>query len=359
MAKNPEASELGLKTSHVFLDTDVYRRYGHNLNDKVLQTLLRLTNDHVCTLHITDITAAEIKRQIADLAAEVAISVNKANKQLRNWRKARSRITPPPVSDDLSAPELAKEAVGQFDFLMAFGWKPTSHAAMKIPAAQIFESYFRRESPFDKTDSKEFPDAFIVAALDQWCTNNNARMYVISRDKAMMRAVEKTKTLLPLPTLENFLALLVENPEIRAKVAGIFKSHWQAIVESVRDQILNLGTVYTGSLEDGEIIEHELDPGGEMALVSYDVISASDDQIEVVAKVEASVNYEVQYLDTDTAWWDSEDKEYVGGDKALQTVKMDTTLSLLIIIDPKEEEIAEVDILTRDINVEEQSEDYR
>jgi hypothetical protein len=25
-----------LKTRHIFLDTEVYRRYGHNLNDKVL-----------------------------------------------------------------------------------------------------------------------------------------------------------------------------------------------------------------------------------------------------------------------------------------------------------------------------------
>ena len=51
-----------LKTRHVFLDTEVYRRYGHNLNNKVLQRLLQLTKDHISTLHITDITLAEIQR---------------------------------------------------------------------------------------------------------------------------------------------------------------------------------------------------------------------------------------------------------------------------------------------------------
>jgi len=96
MTKITETSELGLKTKHVFLDTDVYRRYGHNLGDKVLKTLLRLTQDHVCTLHITDITMSEIKRQLGELAAEVATAVNKGNKQLRNWRAVRNRTTPPP-----------------------------------------------------------------------------------------------------------------------------------------------------------------------------------------------------------------------------------------------------------------------
>jgi len=59
----------GLKTRHVFLDTEVYRRYGHNLEDKVMQRLFQLTQDHVCTLHITDITLEEIKRQIPQQAS--------------------------------------------------------------------------------------------------------------------------------------------------------------------------------------------------------------------------------------------------------------------------------------------------
>jgi hypothetical protein len=50
-----------------------------------------LTKDHISTLHITDITLAEIKRQLGDMAAEVAQAVNKGNRMLRNWRSVRSR----------------------------------------------------------------------------------------------------------------------------------------------------------------------------------------------------------------------------------------------------------------------------
>jgi hypothetical protein len=78
-----QKTHVGLKTRHVFLDTEVYRRYGHNLDDKVLQTLLKQIKDDVCTLHTTDITLSEVRRQIGDMAAEVAQAVNKGNKELR------------------------------------------------------------------------------------------------------------------------------------------------------------------------------------------------------------------------------------------------------------------------------------
>ena len=75
-----EKAGSGLQTRHVFLDIEVYRRYGHNLHGEVLQRLLQLTKDHISTLHITDITLAEIKRQLGDMAAEVAQAVNKPNR---------------------------------------------------------------------------------------------------------------------------------------------------------------------------------------------------------------------------------------------------------------------------------------
>lgn len=65
MATPSENKNACLKTWHVFLDTEVYKRYGHNLKDKVLQRLLQLTKEHISTLHITDITVEEIKRDMA------------------------------------------------------------------------------------------------------------------------------------------------------------------------------------------------------------------------------------------------------------------------------------------------------
>jgi hypothetical protein len=86
-----------------------------------------------------------------------------------------------------------------------------------------------------------------VAALDSWCQKNHQNMYVITKDKAMLRAIAQTKTLLSLPTLENYLALLVDDPRVVKNVERLFSSSaWDAVEESVREQLGHLGTVYTG-----------------------------------------------------------------------------------------------------------------
>jgi PIN domain len=162
---------VGLQTRHVFLDTEVYRRYGHNLNIQPLQSFLSRITDQIFTLHITDITKLEIERQIHELAAEVAQALNKANKGVRRWH-SRSRWRD--VGDDLNdldARTLGVQGVRDFQFTMSMEWHPHEHQALKLPAQIIFERYFARNPPFDKPDSKEFPDAFVVEALDQWCKN--------------------------------------------------------------------------------------------------------------------------------------------------------------------------------------------
>ena len=360
MATPSKNNRDGLNTRNVFLDTEVYRRYGHNLNNKVLQRLLQLTRDHVCTLHITDITMSEIKRQLLDKSTEVAQAVNKGNRLLRNWYSVRSKHSGnQPVQADVDADVLANTAVRDFDFTMEIEWEPYQHAAVDTPAKDIFDLYFRRDPPFDKTDSKEFPDAFVVAALGNWCQKNHQKMYVITRDKGMLRAVAQRKALLPLPTLNDYLALLVDDPKIVKKVERIFNSSaWHTVEESVREQSSGLGTVYTGDFFDGEVIHHEMFDGP-VHLIEFDVISASDDQIEVVTKVNALISYEVQYLDTSSAWWDSEEHTYIGGEKEVGTLEIETVLSTLIFIDPQKRSITNVDLLTRDVNVAEPYEDFK
>jgi hypothetical protein len=149
MAASDNQGGIGLKTRHVFLDTEVYRRYGHNLNDKVLQTLLQLIKDHVCTLHVTDITQLEIARQIREVAIELASDVNKSNKRLHNWRLPRSWSSATHKAPaEIDAAAIAAEAVQHFELRMSVDWGPEKHAALSIAAKDIFASYFRREPPF-------------------------------------------------------------------------------------------------------------------------------------------------------------------------------------------------------------------
>jgi hypothetical protein len=357
---NPKAA--GLQTRHVFLDTEVYRQYGHNLNIRPLQSFLALIKDHIFTLHITDITKLEIERQIRELAAEVAQNMNRANKGLRLWR-SRSRWRP--ADDDIKdvdASALATQGIRDFQMAMSMDWHPQEHGALGLSAAPIFGRYFAREAPFDHTDSKEFPDAFVVEVLDQWCKNQSASMYVVTRDKAMQRAAKRTSTLLALSSLDELLQIVAEaqSPDIVERVERMLESPavWDKLEESVRDQIGHLGVIYIGNLFDGEAIEHYV--GNEpVELVSFHVLSVSSDQIGVLAKLKVPLTVEVQYQDTTDAFYDKEDGTHIGGETAVAEIENNVTISLFLTIDARSQDVLEIDILTQDVRVSEPYETYK
>lgn len=359
MVDSPKkAKDLGLKTRHVFLDTQVYRQYGHNLHAKVMQSLLNRIKEDICTLHIADITKSEITRQIGDLAVEAAQAVSKSNKEINRWYGRLSRKAPAPTTFD--ATDMARQAVTHFDVEMATTWKTVRHDALDLSPKAIFASYFRRDPPFQKKGSKEFPDAFAVAALDQWCQLNHVQMYVVTRDGPMKDAAARTKTLIPLSSLDDFLQLIVEaqHPDILERVDKILSSKaWDTIQDGIKEQIPPLGTVYVGSLYDGEVVDHY--PGNEeYRLEDFHVISATDEEIEVVAKVAASVAFEVQYLDTTEAMYDREDDTYIGAETRSATFEQEVPISVLLVIDAEDNEVMDVDIITRDLYLEEPGEEW-
>jgi hypothetical protein len=354
--------DVGLKSRHVFLDTEVYRRYGYNLKNRVLETLLKHIKEHVCILHITDVTLCEVRRQIGDMAAELAQAVNKANKDLRRWQAVRTwNITLLTEERELDAATLTNDAILRFNEAISSEWSPIKHEALDIPAKDIFESYFRRNPPFDTKDSKEFPDAFVVTCLDRWCDREHQKMYVITKDKAMLRAVEQTKALIALPTVEDYLSIIVEaqHPTILDKVKGILgSSSWNDVDKRVRAQIGQLGSVYSGDLYDGEVLHHEL-TNAAIELIDFKVISVSHKQIEVVAKVKVPVSFDVKYLDVDPAWYDDEAPEYVGEEPRRATFRRGAVIMILALIDAVDEHVIEVDILTRELRLEESYHDRR
>jgi len=358
----PLNAGIGLKTRHVFLDTQVYRQYGHNLNTKVLRSLLQQVQDHVFTLHITDITKSEIERQIGELAIEAAQAINKGNKERHRWEARSAWPThQQKTSGDVSAEDMKRRGIQDFNIGLARDWRPTEHRALDISPKELFEKYFAREPPFEKADSKEFPDAFVIAALDRWCVEKHERMYVVTRDDAMKRAAEKTETLLPLSSLDELLEIMVQaqDPKIIDRVQGIFESaKWDTVEERLRDGIGQLGTVYIGGLQDGEVIEHFAgnDPP---KLDDFHVISVSDEQIEVIMKVKLSIEFTVQFLDTSLATYDSEDQTYIGAEKETETFEQEKDINVFVVVDAKDDEIVDVDILTRDLYLEEPYEDYK
>jgi hypothetical protein len=84
-----------LQTHHAFLDTQVFRKLGHNSESPPLLALRQQIAAGRIILHMTDIRLAEIERQIRDYVAEAAQAVRLAPRRaLKGLSRKASRDRP-------------------------------------------------------------------------------------------------------------------------------------------------------------------------------------------------------------------------------------------------------------------------
>ena len=83
----------GLETRNIFLDTEVFRSYGHNLNAKTMRVLGGYVADGIFVLHTTDVTLREVSHQIGAMERELTNRANKVAKELTRWND-RYRFRP-------------------------------------------------------------------------------------------------------------------------------------------------------------------------------------------------------------------------------------------------------------------------
>lgn len=69
-----------LRTRHLFLDTEVYRRAGFNISNTPFALLAKQIEEGCVALHVTDITLAEIHR------LEIAIAPSSAKNSKPGYR---------------------------------------------------------------------------------------------------------------------------------------------------------------------------------------------------------------------------------------------------------------------------------
>jgi PIN domain len=65
-SREPHHPAEHLASRHIFLDTQVYRAFGHNPANRALALLKEQVNSHLVVLHTTDITLMEVQRQIRE-----------------------------------------------------------------------------------------------------------------------------------------------------------------------------------------------------------------------------------------------------------------------------------------------------
>jgi hypothetical protein len=284
-----------LQTRHVFLDTEVYRRAGFNLSNSQFVLLRGLVNEGQISLHTTDITLAEIRRQLAEEVNEKVVELARLARDFRRLDQIVGGASRP-ILVPHGATYAQSAWSGFLDGLLT-GLQAHRVGATEILARHVFEDYFDGKPPFSKRGSKEFPDAFVLRALDKLCRENSVKMYVVTGDRAMRDAADQTATLLPLATIDDVLAAAAQvdaSPGLEALAEQVFD--WpgfdQQLEDAIRADISFLDLAYYGPLTDGSAREAEL--AEIIEVQDYKLVSHDGTKLGLVVEVTCLVHATVE-----------------------------------------------------------------
>lgn len=325
-----------LATREVFLDTDAYFRLGHDLTKAPMQSLFSHIADGRLRLHITDLTLREILRQITELAEKDVAVLKSARAALGRWRaRAPKSAGQKPIKPlSLDGGKIGAEAFAEFDRTL-IGQGVIRHEASTRSAVPIFQAYFSREAPFDEPKLKEFPDAFVIDALGEWCESNGSAMYVVGGDKAMRRAVEARPRLVGIENLQDLLAIatIAHSPNVEKAVAKIIDlpAFRGALNAAIDHRIDTLEVMYWGDLAEGEATDPQR--AGSPEEIDWTVISASDGAYGVIIEFQLKLIAQLAFEDRSGAMYDREDGVYIGAYSARTEIEEAVPLRMFVQTD--------------------------
>jgi hypothetical protein len=106
-----------LVSRHIFLDTQVYRALGHNPVNRVMTLLKEQVTSHRVVLHTTDITLAEVRRQIRESVFARQRELGAIEKDIARWRKSAPKAAPKKTIE-FDAEALSTELFHQFEWFL-------------------------------------------------------------------------------------------------------------------------------------------------------------------------------------------------------------------------------------------------
>ena len=284
--------------------------------------------DGIFLLHTTDVTLREVRRQFSNMERDMTNRANKVSKELAIWNtRYRSDHHHLPVPNPLSAPSDPSRAFLDFNRTLCHDWNAQKHLAADLSVGLVLDQYFEGRAPFDREGSKEFPDAIALLVLEKWCLQTQECIYIVSKDKAVQRAAARSEWFIAVDSLDCLFSLVAEvsSSDTAKLISTAFNepSLIKNLEDALSDQIGELGGVYDGEREDGEVLGMEL---FELVDITDVTVVRVDQALDAcVADVRMLITAEIGYTDVSDAIWDSEDGRYYGQSRF--TLKSKTLLA--------------------------------
>jgi len=305
-----------MKLWNVFIDTSIFRSHNFNINSKSFFVIKSLCKSKRVNLIITDITIEEIKAKLSELIGETESIIKKTRAKvgiLRNLESDDYKFLFEEFKTEEVYNQLIDKIMNYFDQCDVEIIRAT-----EIDPKSIFSDYFKGRPPFGKGKKKnEFPDAFVIAAIDEWSKKTGNKIYIVSGDQDFKDVQSVNKNLIYLKSLKKFIELVLSDDNVLVEfVHDLINNNKDKILAAIEKEIKHCEMVVMDADSDAEAF---IEDASIIDLYDIAVIELSENEATINANVRVSLDVFVNCFDPDSWYKDSEDGTIYYWDKIEDT----------------------------------------
>lgn len=295
----------------VFLDTSVFEE-NNFLEGTKINSFLKLAVDGEITILISKITVNELKKRIENRTKEsetLFAAFKKKAYVLKNDPDLRKYF----IDIDFN---LFKAKINT---LIDTTFNQNGVIVLDyqiIGTGNIFEKYFSNKFPFNSTKKKyEFPDAFVLQALEEWATQHNEKVIIFSNDDDFLNT--KNDKFIVIEEYEDYLDKIFNKIEDRkkqnriGKALRIYKEKERKIKEEIEiwieNQIEDESFYYKIFSADVHRINVE-----KLTTQIVNVRLSDYSEVEIILEIDIKIQYKIDITidDITSGYYDDEEREW-------------------------------------------------
>lgn len=343
-------SKLGIP--NIYLDTTVFKNANFHYNSQVFKQLITLAEKEKLRLFLTSITIREVESHIRRDVIKAISTIKNCRKEariLRNIDDASYKW----LFEDIDENETFNKIFSLFNDFMGNA-KIEVIPINNLNIEEVFDKYFTFQPPFSEGKKKdEFPDAFVIQAITEWCKRKDENMYIISNDNDMVTGCEGNESLFSLKKIEELLNhFSFIDVDISAFATTAFDYCKRGIKESIKTEFEFLGFILVD--EDGIAENIEVT---EIDITNKYLIDVNENSASFNIDAEVTFKTDVSYDDMSTAYKDSDTKDLVPLFVINETISRKVNISCEVYIsyeiedDPAKASLDGIKIEQQDIEV--------
>lgn len=218
---------MKIETYNIFLDTGIFESENF-FRGRKLKTLGHLSKDGIVNLKITDIVYNEILGRFRKNLTKAKSAFRRVDKELekdgRILKNLEDDYRPYFPMPKINIEEVEQKLKAKLDAFIEDS-KIEIIDCTKASVSEVFGQYFRQERPFGEGQKKsEFPDAFTLNIIEQWCKEHDQKAYIFALDKDITEYKSNSGFIIPINDLAQYLDAIAKIQKDNARIAFIEKS---------------------------------------------------------------------------------------------------------------------------------------